>query len=311
MVKDLSISIRSFSETDPGIRDLLKKEPEAIIRVEGTCYLLAGDKVYSCSDHPEGNSLLKMIKTGVSQKDPADEEDRALRDAIRGKVDTALFQKLGLKEHTKRCIILFRLSQPENGDQLRELIPLERSDKLTVLGNGDAVLLIHMDRKTQDEVLEFASAAAETLESEAGITCFAGVGRPVDSMESISASFADAESALSTGLRHRKPGRVFAYGSYTLDRFIDLIPAQEAEKLRREILPDESEKVLNAETLETVRVFFENDLNLSTTARQLFIHRNTLIYRIEKIRKITGLDLKRFEDAAVFRIMMGIPEKQA
>ena len=69
--------------------------------------------------------------------------------------------------------------------------------------------------------------------------------------------------------------------------------------------------VLTEETLETIRVFFRNDLNLSTTARQLFIHRNTLIYRMEKIRKATGLDLRKFEDAAVFRILMSIPDKQA
>ena len=55
-----------------------------------------------------------------------------------------------------------------------------------------------------------------------------------------------------------------------------------------------------------MRVFFQNDLNLSTTARQLFIHRNTLLYRMEKVRKATGLDLRKFEDAAVFRIMMNI-----
>ena len=64
------------------------------------------------------------------------------------------------------------------------------------------------------------------------------------------------------------------------------------------------------EILETIRVFFLNDLNLSTTARQLFIHRNTLLYRMEKIRKITGLDLRKFEDAAVFRFVMSLTDKK-
>ena len=89
-----------------------------------------------------------------------------------------------------------------------------------------------------------------------------------------------------------------------------MIPAEKAEKIKKDIITDKSEKVLNEETIETVRAFFRNDLNLSTTARQLYIHRNTLIYRLEKIRKATGLDLKRFEDAAVFRMLMSIQERQ-
>ena len=61
--------------------------------------------------------------------------------------------------------------------------------------------------------------------------------------------------------------------------------------------------------LETIRVYFQNDLNLSTTARELFIHRNTLIYRMDKVRKATGLDLRKFEDAAVFRLIMNFTER--
>ena len=90
-------------------------------------------------------------------------------------------------------------------------------------------------------------------------------------------------------------------------RMTDLIPPESAKRFREEVIPPGAEKVLTDELIETIRVFFGNDLNLSTTARQLFIHRNTLLYRMDKIRKATGLDLRRFEDAAVFRIMMDIP----
>ena len=105
-------------------------------------------------------------------------------------------------------------------------------------------------------------------------------------------------------MRHRIPGTVYDFGAQTLERLADLIPSGKAEAFRQRIIPPEAEKVMTEETIETIRAFFRNDLNLSTTARELFIHRNTLLYRMEKVRKATGLDLRKFEDAAVFRILM-------
>ena len=94
-----------------------------------------------------------------------------------------------------------------------------------------------------------------------------------------------------------------------IERLSDLIPAGEAEKFRKEMISPRAEKVLTEEIMETIHVFFMNDLNLSTTARQLFIHRNTLLYRMEKVRKATGLDLRKFEDAVVFRMIMDTVKK--
>ena len=174
--------------------------------------------------------------------------------------------------------------------------------------NGDTVLVLSMKKRTPEEVFEFASAATETMESEAGISCHAGIGKTAETINRLSSAYREAEAAIEIGKRHKLPGHVFDYERLTLERLADLIPEETARRFRKEILTEEASTVLNGEMLETIRVFLRNDLNLSTTAREMFVHRNTLLYRMEKIRKATGLDLRKFEDAVVFRILMSLGE---
>ena len=194
---------------------------------------------------------------------------------------------------------------------LQNNIPLESSDRLISMDNGDVALILHMNERSENEPFEYAEAVTETMESEAGIACYAGVGRPSDSLDTLSVSYEEARNALETGLQHHQPGRVFSYSKQALERLTDLIPGDRASVFLQKELSPEAQKVLTDEMLETIRVFFQNDLNLSTTARHLFIHRNTLLYRMDKIRKATGLDLRRFEDAVVFRFLMSFSDRNS
>ena len=167
-----------------------------------------------------------------------------------------------------------------------------------------------------DELLDYAKHAYEFIKNNCIDYEHGGVywmmdykGRPADTIGGIPDSYREAGIAAETGIRHQIPGRVYTFDRQALERLADLIPEKDAAVYRRMILPTQAKKVLTDDLLETIRVFFQNDLNLSTTARQLFLHRNTLLYRMEKIRKATGLDLRRFEDAAVFRLVMCLPEK--
>ena len=310
MATELHITVRSASETAPEILKLLQNSSGIIEGNDGCCYLSLDGKIYSCPSGSDGTSLLERIAPAESAAKTSIEE-AALRDILYGNADAARISSSGLNPRVKYSALLFRFSQNTDTGTLRALIPLEAGDRITLLEDNDAVLLIQAGGKTAEETEEFASAAAETLESEAGLSCSVGIGRPADTPDKLADSFREAVSALETGLRHRIPGFVYVYGRNMLERFADLIPEKDAEKLKSEMIQGGSEKVLTEETLETIRVFFRNDVNLSTTSRQLFIHRNTLIYRIEKIKRATGLDLRKFEDAAVFRILMSIPDKQA
>ena len=309
--RSIQVSVQSFSDIPPEIQKMMNDMPGTIIRTGGVSYLQSGNQVFFCETSPEGTALLNRILRADASENDVSREEAALRAAVNGSADISLLRRFHIGEHEQRCAVLLRFSQFTDRDLLSEMIPIEEKDRMIIMENGDAVFLLHMSHRTQDEVAEFAAAAAETVESEAGVTCFAGVGRPADSLENVSSSYLDAKTALFTGMRHRIPGRVYVYSRLALERIADSIPAEKAEKLKQEMISGQSEKILTAENLETVRAFFRNDLNLSTTARQLFIHRNTLIYRMDKIRKATGLDLRKFEDAVVFRMLMSISEKKA
>jgi carbohydrate diacid regulator len=189
------------------------------------------------------------------------------------------------------------------------MVPVEETDRILEFESGEAALILCMKKRSAEEAKEFAGAAAETMESEAGISCTAGIGRTAGNLREIAGSFRDAEAAIETGSRHGIPGPVYDFSEQTLERLADLIPSGKIEAYRREMISPEAEKVLTEETIETIRAFFRNDLNLTTTAKELFIHRNTILYRLEKVRKATGLDLRKFEEAAVFRILMDFQQK--
>ena len=306
MEQKIQLVVRPASEInqDPQIpAELLQDE---ITQRDGFLYFRAGDTVFSCADTPEGKALLEAAARGMRTGAKPDTEEQVWKDLLSGEADPSKLRKYAIQDHVPRCVILFR-PVSESRDRFRyEMIPIEETDRIAGLDNGEAALILNMKKRSPEETFEYAAAVAETMESEAGVSCFAGIGRPAESLSDLSESFRDARNAVEIGIRYKIPGQVFAWNRQILERLTDLIPAGSAEAFRKEMIPPQAEKVLNDETLETVRVFFQNDLNLSTTARQLFIHRNTLLYRMEKVRKATGLDLRKFEDAVVFRILMNI-----
>ena len=309
MAGSMELFVRSFSETEPAVRNLLEKSGNGTARKDGTIYFRAGDQVYSCTDTPDGRSLLEGILSRGGTDPATRTGEQALRDALTGTGDAAALRNFGITGRTPRCVILFRSLHPE-AELQREMIPVDEKDHIAVMENGDLALIMRTDRRSPEEVYEFAAAAAGTMESEAGVSCCAGIGRTTDTAESLADSYREARNALETGLKHKISGRVFVYCRQILERLADLIPEERAAAVRREILPPDAERALTPEILETIQAFFQNDLNLSTTARQLYIHRNTLLYRMEKIRKETGLDLRKFEDAVIFRMATILPEKQ-
>ena len=103
---------------------------------------------------------------------------------------------------------------------------------------------------------------------------------------------------------------VFMYRKQMLERIIDSIPKEKKKEIRNSFFQNQPGGCLSGELMETVQVFFQNDLNLTAASRQLFIHRNTLNYRLDKIKKIYGLDLRSFSDAAVFKVLLDIPDEQ-
>ena len=306
----IQVGIRSLSDTDEMILQMPEVQQGVLAVKDGILYLRSAEVVYSCKDTPEGRMLLEKISAERLRVREKDTEEKAWRDLLSGSTDMSELGKYGIRECDPRCVILFRPIQSSRNRIHKEMIPMEESDRIVDLENGETVLILNMKKRSGTESYEYAAAAAETLESENGISCYTGVGRTAGKAASLSESLKEARIAIDTGIRHRIPGFVYAYEQLTLERLTDLIPKERAQAFREGLIPTQAGKVLNGETLETIRAFFQNDLNVSTTARQLFIHRNTLLYRIEKIRKATGLDLRKFDDAVIFRLLMYSDIKQ-
>lgn len=151
---------------------------------------------------------------------------------------------------------------------------------------------------------ELANAMEETILNELSIKAYIGVGRSKEDLFGIRDSYNEAQKAIEIGRIYAPNSRTYMYNELLLERFLHEIPAEIYEKFYDDTFYEEFDKVFNDEMILTIEKFFENSLNLSETSRQLYIHRNTLVYRLDKIEKVMGLDLRNFHDAVTFKIMM-------
>ena len=209
------------------------------------------------------------------------------------------------------CVVVLRPEEKPARplmETVRELAPMEENDLLAEDGAG-RVLMIKAG-EDPEEIAEFTQAMLDTVEEETGTRMKAGVSEVHRGPEEWPAAYREALSALETGDRSHPRAKVQVYGHQKLERMMALIPPEERRRLRREVFGDHPERILTEEMLETAEAFLDADLNLSVAARQMFVHRNTLVYRLDRLQRETGLDLRVFRDAVIFRILMVSPEDE-
>jgi len=131
-----------------------------------------------------------------------------------------------------------------------------------------------------------------------------GIGSVAPTIKDLAKSYKDARVALEVGKVFDTEHPIVNYENLGIGRLIYQLPTTLCELFLSEVFKKESIDVLDSETLFTIQKFFENDLNVSETSRQLYVHRNTLVYRLDKVQKLTGLDLRIFDHAIVFKIAM-------
>ncbi|MBQ9464145.1 MAG: helix-turn-helix domain-containing protein, partial [Lachnospiraceae bacterium] len=151
---------------------------------------------------------------------------------------------------------------------------------------------------------EAARLIHEKLSSEYRLPARAAYGTIVGELKDVSRSYKEAKMALDVGKIFYEDKNVIAYNNLGIGRLIYQLPVSLCRMFIREIFSNRSPENLDAETLATINKFFENNLNVSETSRQLYIHRNTLVYRLDKLETQTGLDLRVFEDAITFKIAL-------
>ncbi|MDP4109096.1 MAG: helix-turn-helix domain-containing protein, partial [Bacillota bacterium] len=190
-------------------------------------------------------------------------------------------------------------------DTISGLFPDKQKDFVININESDIVVVkevrINTDAK---ELFKTAKAIEEALSSEHGIGAAIGIGTVVSQLKDIAKSFKEAQVAIDVGRVFESEKTIISFENLGVGRLIYQLPTTLCEMFLSEVFRKESIDSLDQETLFTIQKFFENSLNVSETSRKLFVHRNTLVYRLEKIKKLTGLDLREFDHAIVFKVAL-------
>ena len=217
-------------------------------------------------------------------------------------------KKLHIANNVRRAILLFEMdaeSEPIASEMLTGLFTVQNGDYLTEVDEQSVILIKSMeDQKGYEDLEEVAKTAVDMLNMEAMVKVHASYGTIVNELKDLSRSYKEARMAMDVGRIFYAGKRVISYNELGIGRLIYQLPPNLCRMFIREIFGGEEMVEFDQETIMTVNTFFENNLNVSETARQLFVHRNTLVYRIEKLMKSTGLDIRTFDDAMTFKIAL-------
>ena len=157
---------------------------------------------------------------------------------------------------------------------------------------------------TSEELEKMAVSMEETLKNELRIKTVIGIGTIAEHLRELADSYKEAQTAIEVGKVFDTEKSIMHYENLGIGRLIYQLPTTLCEIFLSEVFKKNSIDSLDQETLFTINKFFENNLNVSETSRKLFVHRNTLVYRLEKIKKLTGLDLRQFDHAIVFKVAL-------
>ena len=190
-------------------------------------------------------------------------------------------------------------------DVLSNMFPDKLQDFVLSINETDIAVIKQITLNTTAEDLEkIARSMEDTLKNELFIKTIIGIGTVAEHLRSLADSYKEAQTAIDVGKVFDTEKSIINYENLGIGRLIYQLPTTLCEIYLNEVFKKNSIDSLDQETLFTINKFFENNLNVSETSRKLFVHRNTLVYRLEKIKKLTGLDLRQFDHAIVFKVAL-------
>ncbi len=190
-------------------------------------------------------------------------------------------------------------------DVLSGMFPDKMQDFVLSINETDIAVVKQIKPETEMEELEkIAATMEETLKNELYVKAVIGIGTIAEHLRSLADSYKEAQTAIDVCKVFDTEKSIMSYENLGIGRLIYQLPTTLCEIFLSEVFKKNSIDSLDQETLFTINKFFENNLNVSETSRKLFVHRNTLVYRLEKIKKLTGLDLREFDHAIVFKVAL-------
>ncbi|MCR4903286.1 MAG: helix-turn-helix domain-containing protein [Butyrivibrio sp.] len=219
-------------------------------------------------------------------------------------------KKLRIEAVVPRVILLIETSGDMDNtasELLSGMYTSQTGDYVTAVDESSVILIKSLSESDSYEDIEkIATTIVDMMNTEAMLNVRVAFGTIVGELKDLSKSYKEAKMALEVGKIFYAEKRVTAYNTLGIGRLIYQLPVSLCKMFIEEIfggketLPSD----LDEETINTINKFFENNLNVSETSRELFVHRNTLVYRIEKLQKSTGLDIRTFDDALTFKIAL-------
>ncbi len=216
--------------------------------------------------------------------------------------------ELRFNNEEPRVVIVMKfptLTSPTPYEMVKELIEEKNKVYVINISEQDIVIVKEVDGLAEPEELEaYAHGLMSRAASEYSAKFLVGISSVAETLKDLARAYKEARMALEVGkvLDIEKP--IMSYENLGIGRLIYQLPTTLCEIFLGEVFKRGSLESLDRETLMTVQSFFENNLNVSETSRKLFVHRNTLVYRLEKIRKLTGLDLREFDHAVTFKVAL-------
>lgn len=217
-------------------------------------------------------------------------------------------KKLHIETSVKRVVYIIETKHEKDTNALetvRSLFASKTKDFITAVDEKNIILVKEVKpMEDYDDLEKTANMILDMLNTEAMTKVHVSFGTIVGDIKEVSRSYKEAKMALDVGKIFYSGKNVVAYSNLGIGRLIYQLPLPLCRMFIREVFESKSPDDFDEETLATINKFFENSLNVSETSRQLYIHRNTLVYRLDKLQKSTGLDLRVFEDAITFKIAL-------
>lgn len=188
---------------------------------------------------------------------------------------------------------------------IQNMFPDKEKDFVINADSGNIVLIKELKEVVKTEELEImAQSILDTVRAETLRNVLIGLSSVATNIDELNNSYKEAQTALEIGKVFEEEKFILNYDNLGIGRLIYQLPIKLCELFLQEVFKKGDISTLDDETMLTINKFFEKDLNVSETSRQLFVHRNTLVYRLEKIYKLTGLDLRKFDQAIIFKVAM-------
>ncbi|MCC8101413.1 MAG: helix-turn-helix domain-containing protein [Clostridiales bacterium] len=217
-------------------------------------------------------------------------------------------KKLHIDTEVRRVVFIVELNhEKESGavENIRTLFNGRPGDFITAVDEKSIIVVKELgEQEGYPEMDRVAEMILDALGEEKKKEALIAYGTIVGEIKEVSRSYKEARMALNVGKIFFEERKVIAYSSLGIGRLIYQLPIPLCKMFIKEVFDGKSPDDFDDETLTTINKFFENSLNVSETSRQLYIHRNTLVYRLDKLQKTTGLDLRVFEDAITFKIAL-------